>query len=71
MFTTEEQKLDSIQRELIALRLEHGDLNALIDSAAQAMPMDQLILRRLKKNRLALRDKIERLESSLIPDDRA
>lgn len=60
--------LDRPQRELIALRLEHSDLNAMIDAAAQSKPLDELVMRRLKKKRLALRDKIARLESSLIPD---
>lgn len=63
--------LDSPEREIIALRVEHGDLNAMIDVAGRSTPMDELVLRRLKKKRLALRDKIARLESSLIPDDRA
>lgn len=63
--------LDLPQRELIALKVEHGDLNAMIDAAAQTAPMNELVLRRLKKKRLALRDKIARLESLLIPNDRA
>ena len=70
MFTLD-PNLDSPTRELIALRVEHGDLNAMIDAASLTIPMDQLVLRRLKKKRLALRDKIARLESALIPDDRA
>lgn len=71
MFTTEETFLDSPQRELIALRLEHGDLNAMIDAASRTSPLDELVMRRLKKKRLALRDKIARLESQLIPNDQA
>lgn len=43
----------------------------MIDAAGRTVPMDELMLRRLKKKRLALRDKIARLESTLIPDDRA
>lgn len=70
MFTIDPD-LDSPERELIALRVEHGDLNAMIDAAAHASPMDELVLRRLKKRRLALRDKMARLESALIPDDQA
>lgn len=70
MFTIDPD-LDSPARELIALRVEHGDLNAMIDAASQASPLNELALRRLKKKRLALRDKIARLESTLIPDDLA
>ena len=70
MFTLD-PNLDSPSRELIALRVEHSDLNAMIDTAGHFTPMDELVLRRLKKKRLALRDKIAKLESALIPDGRA
>lgn len=43
----------------------------MIDAAALAAPRNDLALRRLKKKRLALRDKIARLESALIPDNQA
>lgn len=69
--TAEETELDLPRRELIALKVEHGDLNAMIDAAAQTSPIDELVLRRLKKRRLALRDKIARLESASIPDGQA
>jgi hypothetical protein len=68
---TIDPNLRSPSRELIALRVEHGDLNAMIDAAALAAPRNDLALRRLKKKRLALRDKIARLESALIPDNQA
>ena len=45
--------------------MEHADLDALIDRAAQQSPIDELMLRRLKKRRLALRDQIARLELAL------
>lgn len=70
MFTIDPD-LDLPERELIALRVEHGDLNAMIDAAVCTSPLDELVVRRLKKKRLALRDKIARLESALIPDDQA
>lgn len=57
--------LNSPQRRLIALRMEHSDLDALIDQAADNTPLDELMMRRLKKKRLALRDVIARLELSL------
>ena len=43
----------------MALRMEHANLNALIDEALQSAPMDQLVLQRLKKRRLALKDQID------------
>lgn len=66
-----EDNLHSPQRRLIELRMEHGDLNGLIDRAAEAVPVDELMLRRLKKKKLALRDEIFRLERLLFPDEPA
>jgi hypothetical protein len=63
--------LNSPQRRLIALRMEHGDLNALIDQASDKRPVDELMMQRLKKRRLALRDEITRAEQDLIPDEPA
>lgn len=63
--------LHSPERLLIALRIEHGDLDAMIDRAVMDMPTDELMLRRLKKRRLALRDEIARLERMLDPDEPA
>ena len=59
--------LHSIPRLLIELRMEHADLDDLIDRALLDATTDDLTLRRLKKRRLVLRDKITRLESELEP----
>ena len=53
------------------MAIEHADLDALIDSMAHVLPVDQLLFKRLKKRRLALRDKIAQLESSLRPAEPA
>jgi len=58
-------------RRLIELRMEHADLDALIDGAAQQGLGDELTVRRLKKRRLALRDLIARLELALDPKEPA
>jgi hypothetical protein len=63
--------LHSPERRLIELRMEHADLDALIDGAAQQQPVDELMMRRLKKRRLALRDQIARLELVLDPKEPA
>ncbi|RFO98479.1 hypothetical protein DIC66_00885 [Rhodoferax lacus] len=63
--------LNSPQWRLIALRMEHGDLDALIDQASEKSPQDELMMRRLKKKRLALRDEIARVELELSPDEPA
>ncbi len=59
--------LHSPERRLIELRIEHGDLDDLIDRAVHDVSTDDLTLRRLKKRRLALRDLIARLEAELEP----
>ena len=59
--------LHSLPRQLIELRIEHADLDDLIDRALLDATTDELTLRRLKKRRLVLRDKITRLESELEP----
>lgn len=51
--------------------MEHADLDALIDTASQQSPVDELMMRRLKKRRLALRDQIARLELVLDPKEPA
>ena len=50
------------------LRVNHRDLDYLIDSLSHDPMVDQLRIRRLKKRRLILKDMISQLESELIPD---
>ena len=59
--------LHSLPRRLIELRIEHADLDNLIDRALFDLASDDLTLRRLKKRRLLLRDQITRIESELEP----
>jgi hypothetical protein len=66
-----DEQLHSLPRRLIELRMEHADLDVMIDRLAEESPVDELSLRRLKKRRLALRDMISRLEASTAPDDLA
>jgi len=61
----------SLPRRLIELRMEHADLDSLIDKATIERPDDELVLRRLKKRRLALRDQICQLEAELDPPEPA
>ena len=59
----------AVLRERIdALRVEHRDLDDVIDRLAGDVYVDQLRLRRLKLRRLRLKDQIAKLESELIPD---
>ena len=63
--------LHSPERQLIELRIEHADLDAWVDRLSDLVHGDQLMLQRLKKRRLALRDAIARLEFTLQPDEPA
>ena len=63
--------LRSPQRQLIELRMEHADLDSLIDRAAEQTPIDEMSLRRLKKRRLRLRDQITQIEQDLDPPEPA
>lgn len=66
-----EANLHSSTRRLIELRMEHADLDAMIDRIAEELPLDELMLRRLKKRRLGLRDEMARIERALSPDEPA
>lgn len=66
-----ESNLHSPERLLIELRMEHADLDAMIDRVSLEYPVDELMMRRLKKKRLQLRDRIARLELQLDPKEPA
>ncbi len=54
--------------KLEALKIEHRDLDDVIERMAQGPYVDQIQLRRLKKRKLQLKDFIALIESRLIPD---
>ena len=54
--------------ELAVLRREHRDLDEAIQALEERSTSDMLTIRRLKKQKLVLKDKIARLEDRLTPD---
>ncbi|MET0438229.1 MAG: DUF465 domain-containing protein [Devosia sp.] len=54
--------------ELATKRQEHADLDAAIHTLTQSQFADRMLVQRLKKRKLALKDRIVQLESFLIPD---
>jgi len=50
------------------LRVEHRDLDLVIARLVSDPHVDQLMLKRLKKRKLILKDMITQLESARIPD---
>ena len=59
---------DMLRVRLEVLKREHRDLDEAIHALETAGRPDQLTLRRLKKQKLALKDQIVKLEDQLIPD---
>ena len=57
-----------LQARLVELRVEHRDLDEAISRMTLAPPDDQLLLRRLKKRKLLIKDRISTLERMLDPD---
>ncbi|MBN8938707.1 MAG: DUF465 domain-containing protein [Rhizobiales bacterium] len=64
---TEDEERD-ISLELERLRQEHRDLDTAIEALAALVVADRLQLQRLKKRKLALRDRISYLEDMRTPD---
>ena len=58
----------AIEAEIEKLREEHRDLDAAILALQQVGSADQLQMQRLKKRKLALRDRISFLEDQVTPD---
>ena len=62
------EETDAIREEIERLRLEHSDLEAAIHALLTVGSADQLQVQRLKKRKLALRDRIQHLEDEITPD---
>jgi len=50
------------------LRQEHADLDASIEALSHMPIPDQLMIARLKRKKLLLRDEIVKIESRILPD---
>lgn len=62
------EEIQTLRQQLDELRLEHRDLDDVINHLNHSAYPDQLQLRRLKKRKLRLKDMIQLIESRLIPD---
>ena len=65
---TDSPESSEIERKLVELRAAHRALDERINHLIQQGYPDQLELQRLKKQKLALKDRIARLESDRLPD---
>lgn len=57
-----------LKQELEKLRNEHSELDRKIKKILYQPPFNQLTVQKLKKEKLALKDKIEKIRSKLLPD---
>jgi hypothetical protein len=63
----ETEAFKNVER-LKELRVEHRDLDQVISRLVDDPHVDQIMLRRLKKRKLMIKDMISQLESDRIPD---
>ena len=63
-----EDKNEMIRQELHDMELEHRALDSAVHALGKDTHADQLQIQRLKKRKLELKDRINRLQSKLIPD---
>jgi hypothetical protein len=65
---TEHEEEDSVRLELARLRQEHRDLDSAIAAMVELGTADTVQVQRLKKRKLALKDRIQILEDQTVPD---
>ncbi|MEC9369047.1 MAG: DUF465 domain-containing protein [Pseudomonadota bacterium] len=64
----DEEEERALRETLARLKQEHRDLDSAIDALEESGRADQLRLKRLKKQKLSLKDEISRIEDQLLPD---
>ncbi len=72
-FAANDRDFDGANDEALTIRLamveqEHRDLDAAITSLEMNSPYERLTIARLKKKKLALKDLIQELKDSMLPD---
>ena len=63
-----ETETEALRARLAALQQEHRALDRTIAEMAATVIFDQLQMQRLKRRKLGLKDKIQRIEDELFPD---
>jgi len=59
---------EEMRQQLEELRVAHRDLDDAIDALTDTGRADMIRLQRLKRQKLALRDRIAKVENALLPD---
>jgi hypothetical protein len=65
---TDAERESALRAEIARLKAEHTALSAELEGMGPAELGDRLLVQRLKKRKLALKDRIARLEDELYPD---
>lgn len=63
-----DDQISEIRAQLHELQVEHRDLDQVIQHLIENPPPDDLLIRRIKKRKLVLKDRILLLEQLLVPD---
>jgi len=63
-----EEELELVRNKLAVLKVEHRDLDDVIEHLSRGQRLDELQMQRLKKRKLLLKDQISVLERQLVPD---
>lgn len=63
-----DEEIRRIRTRVIELKLEHRDLNQLIEQLVADPSFEELHIKRLKKRKLQVKDELTKLEDRLIPD---
>lgn len=63
-----ETEISEVRAQLHELQVEHRDLDQVINHLIDNPSPEDLLIRRLKKRKLLLKDRILQLEEMLVPD---
>ena len=59
---------NKIKAKIDELRKLHAELDIEISNIVKVIPVDQVLLQRIKKKKLKLKDEISKLSSNVLPD---
>ena len=62
------EEKNKIKAKINELRKLHSELDIEISKIVKVIPLDQVMLQRIKKKKLKLKDEISKLSSHILPD---
>lgn len=67
-YEAEDSEEEGVRARLTTITLDHSDLDAAVQALMLSPLPDMMVIRRLKRKKLLLKDEIERLKDQLTPD---